>query len=81
MASDTEAMGLAFVGQLVTTALIARLEANGFLSKDDVGAIHEMALAGLEAYPHNLPFIGVARKIVDQMAAIAAKHPTGAQET
>ena len=73
-------MGLAFVGQLVTTALIARLEANGFLSKDDV-VIHEMALAGLEAYPHNLPFIGVARKIVDQMAAIAAKHPTGAQET
>jgi hypothetical protein len=70
--------GIAIAGELVAFELVGILKAKGLLSKDETVAIYENVLQGLESYPQNDPIIGEARKIIDQMAQIAATGPKAA---
>jgi len=70
--------GIAIAGELIAFELIGILKAKGILSKEETVAIYENVLQALERYPKNDPMIGEARKIIDQMAQIAATSPKGA---
>jgi hypothetical protein len=77
---EEETLGAALAGELAVFSLIGHLKAKGILSKAETIAIYEETLTALELYPHDDPAVRVARKILDQMAQIAAKAPKGAQE-
>lgn len=71
----TETLGIALAGELTTFSLIGHLLNKGVLSKQEAVAIYEQTLMALEAYPQFDEAIQVARRILDQMAAIASKAP------
>jgi hypothetical protein len=72
---DDEVFGIALAGELTVFALIGHMKAKGLLSKEETVAIYEETLLALELYPHHDSSVEVARKILDQMAQIAAKSP------
>jgi hypothetical protein len=78
--SENETRGIALAAELIVFDLIGHLKAKGILSKEDTITIYERTLVALEAYPHDDLAIREARKILDQMAQIAAKAPKDVQE-
>jgi hypothetical protein len=79
-AYEEDTLGAALAGQLTVFSLIGHLKAKGILSKAETIAIYEHTLTALESYPRDDPAVRVARKLLDQMAQIAAKAPKGVQE-
>jgi hypothetical protein len=75
MSAEHETQGVALAGELIVFALIGYMKKKGLLSKEDTVAIYEETLTALEAYPHHDLAVQEARKILDQMAHIAAKAP------
>jgi hypothetical protein len=70
--------GMAMAGEMIAFNLIGILKAKGLLSKEETVAIYENVLQTMERFPRNDPIVGEARKIIDQMAQIAATGPKGA---
>ena len=69
--------GTAMAGELIAFNLIGVLKAKGILSTEETVAFYENVLQAMERYPKNDPMVGEARKIIDQMAQIAATAPKG----